>query len=266
MHMNLIQLHFKLLYLLMTDLTILFLIPIGFIFGIINTLAGGASILTLPMLLFLGLSPHQANATNRLGGIAQTITATYAFLNQMRSQYWTLCTYLPLILIGSTTGSWLSLLIPNWIMELLISFFMALIALFTLFMPSDTLTNTSLTAKSKPVQILGLFLLSLYGGFLQAGIGLLALFYFRFICGFNLIQSTALKVALITLLTCPALLVFMYDQQVQWVEGGILAIGGMSGAYFSAQWTLKEQGEKWIRLCLPIAALLMVAMLLYQSL
>ena len=55
------------------------LLLIGILFGIINTLAGGGSILSLPALLFLGVSPHAANATNRVAGVTQTISAVVGF-------------------------------------------------------------------------------------------------------------------------------------------------------------------------------------------
>ena len=58
---------------------ILILIVSGFIAGIINTLAGGGSLLTLPILIFLGLPPNVANGTNRIGILMQSISGTLGY-------------------------------------------------------------------------------------------------------------------------------------------------------------------------------------------
>ena len=51
------------------------LVLVGFIAGVINVVAGGGSLLTLPMLIFLGLPPNIANGTNRIAIIIQNIFA-----------------------------------------------------------------------------------------------------------------------------------------------------------------------------------------------
>ena len=64
----------------MNDTLLLFLLAIvGFIAGVINTIAGGGSLLTLPMLIFMGLPPSVANGTNRIGIFIQTITSVAGF-------------------------------------------------------------------------------------------------------------------------------------------------------------------------------------------
>ena len=55
------------------------LIIIGFIAGGINTIAGGGSLLTLPILIFLGLPPNMANGTNRIAILFQNIFTTAGF-------------------------------------------------------------------------------------------------------------------------------------------------------------------------------------------
>ena len=61
------------------DYTLLLLVVIGFVAGIINTIAGGGSLLTLPMLIFLGLPPSIANGTNRIAILIKNFFSTAGF-------------------------------------------------------------------------------------------------------------------------------------------------------------------------------------------
>ena len=66
---------------------VLILIVSGFIAGVINTLAGGGSLLTLPILIFLGLPPGVANGTNRIGILMQSISGTLGYKSKGISTY-----------------------------------------------------------------------------------------------------------------------------------------------------------------------------------
>ena len=58
---------------------VLLLFGAGFTAGVINTLAGGGSLLTLPVLIFMGLPPHVANGTNRIGIVLQALVGTAGY-------------------------------------------------------------------------------------------------------------------------------------------------------------------------------------------
>ena len=70
-----IRLYFVFLEKLMEEVfQLLFLIVIGFLAGVVNTLAGGGSLFTLPVLIFLGLPPQVANGTNRIAIVVQSLS------------------------------------------------------------------------------------------------------------------------------------------------------------------------------------------------
>ena len=120
-------------------------------------------------------------------------------------------------------------------------------------------------AKKPWLQHLGAFVVSFYGGFLQAGIGLVSLYYLRFFCGFDLVRGTAVKALYLSILTLPTLMMFMWFGQVKWIAGSLLAIGSILGAYVGVNLSLSESGNKIIRKALPITALLMIASLVIRS-
>ena len=151
-------------------------------------------------------------------------------------------------------------------MRVVIQICLALVALFTLFAPRRLFVDPPPPPKSKLAQHLGGFFVAFYGGFLQAGIGLVSLYYLRFICGYDLVRGTAIKAFFILALTLPALIVFMWHGEVWWLSGGYLALGSIAGAWLGVRLSLSTRGARVIRGMLPITALLMVLSLVIKSL
>ena len=81
----------------------------GFVAGIINTLAGSGSLFTLPALLFMGLSPHMANGTNRVGILAQTAVGAITLYRKGNIRLGEDKLYIIPTVIGSALGAWIAL-------------------------------------------------------------------------------------------------------------------------------------------------------------
>ena len=241
------------------------LLVVGICFGLINTLAGGGSVLTLPALMLMGLTPHAANATNRVGGAVQTLSAAFGFWKRGAFQEQTLAYLIFYALLGGTLGPWLSLQLSQKHMGWVIQICLILIALFTLFAPNRLFEDPPPPERSKLAKHLGAFLVSVYGGFLQAGIGLVSLYYLRFVCGYDLVRGTAVKSVYLCALTLPTLLVFMWYGQIRWGAGGLIALGGLIGASMGVRLSLSANGQKMIRKALPITAIMMIIGLLLRS-
>jgi len=245
---------------------ILILTLIGVLFGVINTLAGGGSVLSLPALLLLGLPPHAANATNRVVGITQTLSALWSFARKGELRGTPVALIALIASVGGVIGARLSLLLSQSQMNLCIQLCLGSIATFTLLAPKRLFEEPPPPARSPSAQLFGALIASLYGGFIQAGIGLVSLYYMRFICGHTLVKATALKVVFITALTIPSLLTFIYYGQVWWLSGVALAFGGLLGAQLGVHLSLGAQGGKVIRTALPFAAILMLIGLVWRTL
>lgn len=241
------------------------LISIGILFGLINTLAGGGSILSLPALLLLGLPPHAANATNRVIGITQTLSALWSFARKGELKGAPIIMISTVSGIGGIIGARLSLLLSQAQMNLCIQLCLISIAAFTLLAPKRLFEEPPPSEQPRSYQLIGALFVALYGGFIQAGIGLVSLYYMRFICGHTLVKATALKVVFITALTIPSLLTFIYFGQVWWMSAFALAVGGLIGAQLGVYLSLGEQGEKMIGRALPFAAILMLLGLIWRS-
>ena len=241
------------------------LLLVGVLFGLINTLSGGGSILTLPALMMLGLDPHSANATNRVGGVLQTLSAAIGFWKRGAFEDQSVRFLLGYAMIGGTLGPWVSLQLDQSTMVIVIQSCLLTIALFTILAPKRMFQDPSPAPKSLIVQHCAAFVVSFYGGFLQAGIGLVSLYLLRFICGYDLVRGTAIKSLYLCVLTLPTLVVFIWFGQVRWIYGLILAFGSIIGAHFGVRVSLSPKGNEMIRAALPFTAILMMMSLMIRS-
>jgi uncharacterized membrane protein YfcA len=106
------------------------------------------------------------------------------------------------------------------------------------------------------------FLMGIYGGFLQAGIGSLIITALVVLGGYDVVRGSALKFGLVLVFTLAAILVFTHARQIQWVTGLILAVGSMVGGSLGAKLVI-ARGTRWVRIFVILAALSAIAELLF---
>lgn len=238
-------------------INILLLILAGLFAGFINTLAGSGSLITLPMLMFLGLSPHQANATNRVAIFIQNIVAVRNFRKQKILDYKSnLYLVLP-ALVGSLAGALFSINISEHALNYFIGALLFVMFFVILFKPDKWVKEQAGQIEGKPTywQLVIFFLIGFYGGFIQAGVGFFLLAGLVLGVGYNLIQANAVKVFIVLCYTAIALIVFIYAGQINYLYGFILSAGNATGAFIASKYA-KQIGVKPIRYILLIAVML----------
>lgn len=157
----------------MDNLLPYFSIIIGFFAGFINVFAGGGSLLTLPLLIFMGLPANVANGTNRIALILQNVVATGIFRQQKVLDYKQSIFLVIPACVGSVIGALVAVNLNEQIMETTIGILLVVMFLFILFKPEKWLIKPEEQKIVKPtlIQIIIFFVIGLYGGFIQAGIG-----------------------------------------------------------------------------------------------
>ena len=231
--------------------------------GFINVLAGAGSMLTLPVLIFVGLDPIAANGTNRIGILLENFTAARTFYHRnlvdlkkgMTLALWTL----PGAMLGAIAGVHIGNL---WFQRILV----IVLALSTasMFFPKIGGTAGKFTrpdGRASPWLYPTMLGLGFYGGFMQLGIGFLFIFALRHLLTRNLAQVNAYKTLIIMLYTLPTILIFAWMGQVHWGLGFVIGIGGMIGARLAARLTVSRRGERWVKVMMAIIILLMAAKL-----
>lgn len=219
--------------------------------GFINTLAGGGSLLTLPALILLGMPADFANGTNRISVLAQSASTVLGFHGagkfDTRAAVWILTPAALGSLIGSATAAWID---PGVLEPLLLVAMVSMAALLALrpraIAPSEAVLN--LSVKEKPVAIFYLFLVGLYGGFAQAGVGYLSLIVLGGVLRYDLVRANALKIAISGMFGIVPLAVFLIAERVLWVPGAILAVATVVGSRLGVRFALKAKAEtlRWI--------------------
>lgn len=229
-------------------------IAAGLFAGFVNTLAGSGSLLTLPLLMFLGLPANVANATNRIGVLAQSVVGSWSFRKQkiytVRETLWMA---IPAT-AGSLLGSLLAVQINEHIMELLIGGLLIFMFFLILYKPETWVREHALaiTQKRRGWVTVIFFFIGIYGGFIQAGVGFFLLAALVLGAGMGLTKANAVKVVIVAIFTAVALAVFMISGQVNYFIGIILAAGQAMGALIASRVAV-SWGPKVVRVILLVA-------------
>lgn len=242
---------------------ILALVGAGFAAGFINTVAGGGSTLTLPLLMFLGLDANTANGTNRIGILLQSLVGLNTFRRKKVIDLkadWRLS--VPAIL-GSIAGAMLAVEVNEELMRTIIGILMVVMLLIVIVKPEAWVKErVGQVVASPPLwQYILFFAIGFYGGFIQMGVGFFLMAGLVMGCGYDLVKTNAVKVLIVLLFTVFALTIFIVNNQVDFFRGLILAVGNMFGGWAGAHFTIRG-GAKYVRYVL-ILALLVVTVKLF---
>lgn len=226
------------------------LIVTGTLAGIINTMAGGGSNLTLPALMVMGLPADVANATNRVGVFLQNAVAARGFHHHRKLPTGDLWPIMLPTLLGGVFGAIAAAYAPNAILKPLLLGTMLALTLLMLVRPSVVMPEAGTVpfkVSEKPSAWWWLFASGVYGGFVQAGVGFLLITAIAGSLRYDLVRTNALKVVCLLGFTGLALALFIYRGQVLWLPGLILAVGSMLGAYLAVKMTIKARPQtlKW---------------------
>ena len=224
------------------------LVGAGFIAGFINTLAGSGSAVTLPLLIFMGLPASVANGTNRVAILLQNVVAVQGFRRrEVLDARGAVILSIPAVL-GSLLGAQISLALNEELLRRSIGVVMLLMLVVILLRPRRWLRGTLERMLGWPtvIQLLLFFVIGIYGGFVQVGVGIWLLVGLVLGLGYDLVRANAVKVTIALCFTLAALAVFVLNGQVQWREGLVLSVGNMLGAWVGARFAV-EQGVVWIR-------------------
>lgn len=239
------------------------LVLVGVIAGFLNILAGGGSLLTLPLLIFFGLPAAVANGTNRIAIFCQNIFAITGFKKQgvFPLQLALICT--PPALIGSYLGANLAINVDEMLFRRLLAVIMIGVLIFTALDPMKKLRREEVpfTFGRLFILLVSFFLIGIYGGFVQAGVGFLIITGLL-VHGLDLVRINAVKVLVIFAFTLVALVVFIMHDQVDYTLGLALAVGNSIGGWCATHLAVKK-GHEWIKRFVTLTVLVFALRLLW---
>lgn len=239
------------------------LFAVGIIAGILNVLAGGGSLLTLPLLIFMGLPSAVANGTNRIAILCQNIFAIRGFRSRgvLPLQLALLCT--PPALLGSWLGANLAISLDDQMFKRILALIMLGVLVFTALDPMKRFRQQEVDFGfwRKVILVISFFGVGVYGGFVQAGVGFLVITALL-VHGLDLVRINAIKVFVIFAYTFIALGVFIYHDQVNYTLGFALAAGNSIGGMLGPKLAV-DKGHDWIKNVVTVTVAVFALKLLF---
>ena len=231
----------------------------GITAGIINTLAGSGSLITLPIFVFVcGLPAPIANGTNRVGVLLQTAVGIGTYRSSGKMNYEGAAWLAGPAVVGAVVGSMIAVELNeetmNWVLGALLAFMLVVL----LVKPSRWIHEQPVDmARSKtPLSIATFFAIGVYGGFIQAGVGIFLLAALVLLSRYSLSSGNGMKLLIVLLFGIPTLAVFLWNEQVHMGYG--LAMAGFQaiGAWIAVKWVVRfKNADVWIhRLLIAIVA------------
>jgi uncharacterized membrane protein YfcA len=215
----------------------------GALAGVVNTLAGGGSLLTVPLLTFAGLPADIANGTNRVGILIQNAVASWGFWREGVPGFREAAPLVLPVVGGALVGAYGVSQLDAATFQRLFGFVMLLLLVPTLRGPKPGRSPRG--PLSGPLRALIFFGIGLYGGAVQAGVGIL-LIYALSLGGSDLVRSNSVKVVVNSCFTLVVLPIFLLAGQVAWLPALVLGAGFALGGFVGPRLAVRR-GERLIR-------------------
>jgi uncharacterized protein len=229
--------------------------------GAINSVAGGGSFLTFPALLFCGVSPVRANATNTVAVWFGSLASVGAYRRQLGGHRRALITLLSTSLLGGLLGALLLLRTPDATFKLLLPWLMLVATLIFIFGKnlSDWLRRQVHLDLNRPQNIVPFIVgcllqlvIAVYGGFFGGGIGILMLALLALLGYEEIHVMNALKTVLATTINGVAVVAFVVARVVDWPQAIVMIVGSIIGGYGGAVIAQRVSGEVIRRLVMAV--------------
>jgi uncharacterized protein len=232
----------------------------GLACGFLNTVASSGSAVSLPILMFIGLDPLTANATNRIPVLLGAFMATLSFHRKGAIQ-WPLALKISLpVTLGSLLGALLALAIPGRDMGLIITAAI-LVALVLIFTKLKQIIESAAThdVHFGVTEFVVFCAIGGWLGFIVLDGATYLLLGLTLVLGLPLIAANAIKSALIVPTTVVAMGLFAYEGHLDMTLGLVMGAGSMAGGLFGARLAIAPAGRVWVmRLLVTVIALELV--------
>lgn len=212
----------------------------AFLAGLINSVAGGGTLVTFPTLIWLGLNSVTANATSTVAIWPATLGSSWGYRRELRTVEGRLFWLLVPSVIGGLAGAWLLRFTPPAVFDRLIPYLILFATL--LFMAQNPvqrwMKSTNPAAHHSAKWLAGALVfqlgVALYGGYFGAGIGILMLAALSVMGLSDMHQMNSLKVLLGGTMNGVAIVYFVSNHMVYWPDVVIMAAGAIAGGYGGA--------------------------------
>ena len=214
----------------------------GFLAGFVNSMAGGGSLVTVPLLSLAGVEGLLANGTNRVAVLLQNVGSGYGYFRRRVVDRAQVVPILLPALAGGFLGAMIVSRIDDAFFERIFGVLMVPMLLLSLWKPRN---RSAPDPWPTGVNVVVFFAVGVYAGAIQAGVGLIMLMLLGR-AGHDLVTANAIKTYVILGVTTIAVAVFALESQVVWVPALVLSAGMTLGGYLGSQIAV-DGGERVIK-------------------
>ncbi len=244
---------------------VLILAVVGVAAGFLNVMAGGGSLLVMPIMVLMGLPGPVANGTTRVAILAQNISATAGFRRKGFSDIRLSLSLAACALPGAVVGAWFGTKLDGvWFNRVLAAVMIAVLILMATGRKHSTSSETPAPTTRRRM-VVGHALMvgaGLYGGFIQAGVGFILMAILHRVMGIDLVRVNMNKVFIVGIYTIAAIAIFAARGSVLWTTGLALAVGMALGGWIGSHVAV-GRGERFIRIIFNVALVALAVRLLF---
>lgn len=218
-----------------------FLLLAGVLGGVLNSVAGGGSFVTFPALLLVGVPPLAANATNTFASCSGYLSGAYAFRHELIAHRRELPRYVVTSLIGGIIGAWLLLRTPEEVFRTAIPWLLLFATMLFVFGGRLNAALKKLAHRHRHASRIGgaallllLLAICVYGGFFNAGLGIVILSYLALAGHRDINAMNGIKLLVSSSVSLIAIVLFIADGLIAWYAGSVVLAGTLLGGYGAA--------------------------------
>ncbi|RCK50508.1 membrane protein [Thalassospira xiamenensis] len=233
---------------------LLILFAVAAFAGIVDSIAGGGGLITIPALLWAGITPAQALATNKLQGSFGSLTSSINFIRKGYVDPRDMVLAIVLTFAGSALGTVLVQMLDASILLKILPALLILIALYFLFSPRVGDIDAHQVISKSVFAFTAGFGIGFYDGFFGPGTGSFFSIAFVALLGFNMTKATAHTKVLNFTSNFASLVMFIAGGEVVWMIGLVMAVGSLIGAQIGSHLVMKV-GARLVRPLLVVTSI-----------
>jgi uncharacterized membrane protein YfcA len=236
----------------------------GLVSGLVDAIAGGGGIISVPVLLNFGFPVPLALGTNKLQASFGSFSAAWLYRRRRLVDLKACRVGIAATLVGALAGAWVVRLIDPRLLGEIIPWLLAVIVLYTIFHPQVGMTDGRARMAETPFAIAFGLGLGFYDGFFGPGTGSFWTVAYVLILGYNFSKATAYTKVMNCTSNLASLAVFAAAGSVHLAAGLVMGLGQMTGARIGAGLVV-EKGARFVRPIFLTMAVLTLVRLLYLS-
>ncbi|MFT5483588.1 MAG: putative membrane protein YfcA [Halieaceae bacterium] len=239
------------------------LTSVGVIGGFLNVMAGGGSLIMVPVMIFLGIPGPVANGTNRIALLAQNAVAILTFMRKGFSDLKLSLSLAACALPGAVLGAIYGTQLEGAWFNRVVAFIMIGVMLWTWLGPKESaLDHPPPTRNRLIVGHLMMVVIGMYGGFIQIGVGFIIMPVLQRVIGMDMVRVNMHKVFVVGVYMIATLAIYASRVEILWMVGVALAMGTSLGGWIGARISI-SRGEETIKMVLNVVLVVFIIKLLF---